>query len=248
MEALSKLGINLGYLLQQILAFAILLTMLKMWAYEPIVELLAKRRETLSKALEDARIAAEARANAEAEAQRILAEARAKAEEIIREARAKAEEQAKMIIEAAKKEAEKIRQEELAKIEAERNRILAELRDQIAAMAIAAARKIIQDALDEQRQHQLLKEFFAGVKDKQIVVLEDVPATSVDRIEVITAVPLTEEEKAEWISFFKEKVGDVPVEFKVDPSIVGGVVVRIGDRVIDASVRRQLAELQAQLL
>ncbi len=246
MEALGKLGINLGYLLQQILAFAILLTMLKMWAYEPIVELLAKRRETLSKALEDARIAAEARANAEAEAQKILAEARAKADEIVREARLKAEEQAKAIIEEAKREAEKVRQEELAKIEAERNRILAELRDQIAAMAVAAARKIVHDALDEQRQHQLLQEFFAGVKNKQIVVLDDVPAEA-DRVEVITAVPLTDEEKAEWTEFLKSKVGDVPVEFKVDPSIVGGVIVRIGDRVIDASVSRQLAELQARL-
>ena len=36
--------------------------------------------------------------------------------------------------------------------------------------------------------------------------------------------------------------------FAVDPDILGGAVVRVGDRVLDGSVRRKLAQLSRQLL
>jgi F0F1-type ATP synthase delta subunit len=37
------------------------------------------------------------------------------------------------------------------------------------------------------------------------------------------------------------------VSFKVDPTILGGLVVKIGDRVIDGSVAGQLSNLQRSL-
>jgi len=40
----------------------------------------------------------------------------------------------------------------------------------------------------------------------------------------------------------------VTVTFTVDPKILGGVVLRIGDRILDASVARQLRALQEQLV
>ena len=41
---------------------------------------------------------------------------------------------------------------------------------------------------------------------------------------------------------------DVVPHFLVNPSIVGGVVVRVGDTVLDGSVRRRLATLRARML
>lgn len=40
----------------------------------------------------------------------------------------------------------------------------------------------------------------------------------------------------------------VLASFEVDPEILGGVVVRLGDRVLDGSVRRKLTRLRRQLL
>ncbi len=244
---MDKLGINLGYLLVQIFNFAIMFVVLKKWLYEPVLRLLQERREMLARAVEDARVAAEARANAEQEAQKILAEARAKADEIIREARDRAEEQKRTILEEAKAEAEKIKQEALAEVEEERNRVLAELREQIAALAVAAAHKIVGASLDEQRQHELLEEFFAGVKGKKVVVLDQLEAAQADQVEVISAVPLTDDEKRLITEELKAKVGDAAITFKVDPSILGGLIIRVGDQVVDASVARQMELLRQKL-
>ena len=247
MDALVKLGINVGFLLLQIFAFALLLAILGAWVYKPLLQMIEERRKKLAQAMEDARVAAEARANAEQEAQKILAEARAKADEIIREARERAEEQRRALLEQAQAEAEKLKREALAEVEEERNRVLAELREQIAALAVAAAQKIVGASLDEQRQHELLEEFFAGVKGKQVVVLDELEATTADQVEVISAVPLTNEEKALITEQLKAKVGDAPIVFKVDPSILGGLVIRVGDQIVDASVARQMALLRQKL-
>ena len=41
---------------------------------------------------------------------------------------------------------------------------------------------------------------------------------------------------------------EVMAGFAVDPEILGGAVIRVGDRVLDGSVRRKLAQLRRQLL
>lgn len=41
---------------------------------------------------------------------------------------------------------------------------------------------------------------------------------------------------------------EVLTGFAVDPEILGGAVIRVGDRVLDGSVRRKLAQLRRQLL
>lgn len=41
---------------------------------------------------------------------------------------------------------------------------------------------------------------------------------------------------------------EVVPTFSVDPEILGGAIVRVGDRVLDGSVRRRLAQLRRQLL
>ena len=38
------------------------------------------------------------------------------------------------------------------------------------------------------------------------------------------------------------------MEYTVDPSLIGGMVIRIGDRVVDSSIKTQLYELKKQLL
>lgn len=63
--------------------------------------------------------------------------------------------------------------------------------------------------------------------------------------EVRSAVPLTDDQKARLAASIKASQGlDVDIVVIVDPSVLGGVVTQIGDKVIDGSVRHRLAQLK----
>jgi F-type H+-transporting ATPase subunit b len=243
---LEKLGINLGYLLVQIFNFLIMFVVLKEWIYKPILGLLERRRQTIAQGLEDARIASEARAEAERDAEKILAEARSEAGRIVREATERAEGAAKDVKTAAEADAIKAREQALLEVRGERDRILSDLRGQVAALAIAAAQKLVGEALDEKRQRILLEQFFSGVKSGKMVVLQEASFKGTSA-EVTSALPLTEKEQETVKKDVLAKVGAKAVSFRVDPSILGGLVVKVGDKVLDGSVAGKLENLRQSM-
>lgn len=243
---MEKLGINLGYFLVQTFNFLILLVVLRVWVYKPLVGMLEKRRQSIAQGLEDARVAAEARANAEKEAEKIIADANRQSGQIVAEAKDRAEVAARDVRASAEAEAGKSREKALAEVEEERNRILGDLRGQIAGISIAAAQKLVGEALDEKRQHALLAEFFSGVKAGQVVVLEGSTFKGASA-EVTSALPLTSDEQGTVKKEILSKTGADAVTFRVDPSILGGLVVRVGDKVLDGSVAGKLEGLRASL-
>lgn len=66
--------------------------------------------------------------------------------------------------------------------------------------------------------------------------------------EVTTAVPVDEAEAARIAGQLSAMTGrNVLVQTRVDPEILGGVIARIGDRVLDGSVRTRLVQLRREL-
>ena len=67
---------------------------------------------------------------------------------------------------------------------------------------------------------------------------------------VTSAVPLIEEQKAQVTERLLTTTRYVEFEmnYEVDPSLIGGMIIRIGDRVVDSSIKTQLYELKRQLL
>jgi len=243
---LDQLGLNLGYLLLQIFNFLILFVILRAWVYKPILGLLDKRRQNIAQGLEDARVAAEARASAEKEAAKIIADAQAEASKVVREANERAQDVAKEVKAEAEAEAAKAQEDALAEAEAERNRILGDLRGQVAALSISATQKLVGEALDEQRQRALLDEFFSGVKSGKVVVLEDTNFKG-EAAEVTSALPLTDQEQETVKAEVLAKVGAQAVTFRVDPTIMGGLIIKVGDKVMDGSVAGKLEGLRQNL-
>lgn len=244
---MEALGLNLGYLLVQIFNFLIIFIVLRAWVYYPVLGLLERRRTTIAEGLEDARVAAEARENAEEEARKILADAQAEANEKVREASERAQAAAQEIRREAEAEVARAREDAIKDAEQDRDRILAEVRGQVAALAIAAAQKLVGEALDEKRQHQLIQEFFSGVKGGRVQVLEGETIRG-QAAEVTSAVPLTDQEKEKVKEDVLSRLGSqATVTFRVDPSIMGGLVVRVGDKVLDGSVAGRLDEMRQRL-
>jgi F-type H+-transporting ATPase subunit b len=227
------LGINLGYILMQILLFVILLAVLTNYLYEPVINALEERKAKIAKGLEDARQAAIARDNADAEAKKILDAARNEAAKVRQDAAIQAEETAKGIVAQANEEARGIVASAREDGEAERNRVLSELRGQVAAISIAAANKLVGEALDEKRQHELIADFFSKVPSGMTGASAD----------VTSALPLTDAEQAKVKSALKAD----NVNFRVNPAILGGLVVRVGDQVVDDSVASRMNAMRSSL-
>jgi len=144
--------------------------------------------------------------------------------------------------------------EKLDQIGQEREKVLAEaelvllkgVRDKVAVLAIAATQKLLGASLDESRQRALIDEFFSSVKDGKVVVLEGEDVQGKSAV-VTSALPL--EEKEEEIikkDILKRTAKDTEVVFEVNPDILGGLSIRIGDKVFDHSVSSQLAGLRSR--
>ena len=115
-------------------------------------------------------------------------------------------------------------------------------------MAIAAAQKLIGEALDEQRQRELINNFFSGVRNGKVEVLQDISTLPGATAEVVSALPLTEaEEDMVRRDMVARMGGSATLSFRVDPTILGGLKIRIGDRVLDGSVAGQLGSLRESL-
>ncbi len=66
--------------------------------------------------------------------------------------------------------------------------------------------------------------------------------------EVRSAVPLTSEQREELAKALSQATGKrVEVKVLVDPSVIGGVVAKVGETIIDGSIRRRLEQLREQV-
>ncbi|MBV9100043.1 MAG: F0F1 ATP synthase subunit delta [Candidatus Dormibacteraeota bacterium] len=120
---------------------------------------------------------------------------------------------------------------------AERTRLGLQLLDGVAEPARNLARLLI-----ERRRSALLREIlthYDSLADQEAGVV---------RAEVTAAVPVDRKLEHAITEALASRLGrSVETTVRSDPAIVGGLVIRIGDRVIDDSVRTHLQQLQAAL-
>ena len=65
--------------------------------------------------------------------------------------------------------------------------------------------------------------------------------------QITSAVPLTKELEADIHNKIKESVGkEISMNNVIDPSIIGGFIIRIGDKLYDSSVSSRLKSLLSQ--
>lgn len=66
-----------------------------------------------------------------------------------------------------------------------------------------------------------------------------------ERAEVVSAQPLSENQVQALNDALKKAIGSaVDVETRVDPGILGGLIVRVGSRMIDSSLKTKLSQLR----
>lgn len=251
---MGALGVNGPFLISQVVNFLILFAVLYFLLWKRILRMLDQRKQRIAQGLADAEQARKERERAEAEYQQRIEQAKREREEILAGAAKEGELAREQVLAEARAEAEHIIAEARAELERDRQEMLADLRGQVATLAIAVSNKIIGEALDEQRQRRLIDEFFSGVRAGRVVVLDEeeiawAKRSGAMKAQVTSALPLTEEEQRIVAESLAVQLGEPPpeLEFSVDPGILGGLVLKVGDRLIDGSVAGRLASLQERL-
>jgi len=139
--------------------FFILLALLYKFAYNPINAMLEQRSTTIESSLKHAEEVKLEVEEMRKETQQNLAESRKEAQEIVARATKSAEDAKNEIIAKAKEESVKIKAKATAEINAATEQAKVELKDTAATLAIMAAEKILERAINEDDHKKMVKEF-----------------------------------------------------------------------------------------
>ncbi|MEN9336869.1 MAG: hypothetical protein RLZZ500_1856 [Bacteroidota bacterium] len=151
-----------GLFFWQVLIFVGLILLLKKFAWKPILDAVNEREEGIKNALQSAEQARKDMENLKSDNEKLLADARAERDTLLKEAR---EIKEKMINEAkadAQAQGEKMIEQAKAAIEGEKNAAMAELKNQVSALSLEIAEKLLKDELSNKEAQTKLVEKMLG--------------------------------------------------------------------------------------
>lgn len=155
------LSINFFWVIVAALNFIVFLALIWRFGFDPIANILAQRKGRIDQGLADAEQARKDRDAGAAERDQAMVQARREANALVAAAQKSAQELRDADIAATREELERLRQKAAADIVAERDRALADLRAQVADLALAAAGKVVGETMTDARQRRLVEEFLA---------------------------------------------------------------------------------------
>jgi F-type H+-transporting ATPase subunit b len=160
-ESEALFQINLFQVIIAAVNALVFLALIWTFAFKPVAAMLSTRRERIEQGLKDAEQARKDRESAEQERLAALTEARRESNEILARAQKVAQETRDADIAATREELDRMRTRAAADIEAEKQRALADLRAEVADLALAAAGKVVGETMTDARQRRLVEEFLA---------------------------------------------------------------------------------------
>jgi F-type H+-transporting ATPase subunit b len=163
MEFFTQFGVDWFKLIAQIINFLVVLYLVNRFGFKPLLRLMDERAARIKKGLEDAEAAERDRELARAERAAALDEARKEAQAMVARATKMAEDSRIEILTAARADAEQVTERARQEINAEKERAIAELRGQVADLALEAAGKLIRQQMDAKTQRRLVEEFLSEV-------------------------------------------------------------------------------------
>jgi F-type H+-transporting ATPase subunit b len=161
------LSINLFWIIVVSLNFIFFLALIWLMAFKPIANILATRQARIEQGLADADQARKERDNAAADRAQVIADARRESQALIAAAQKSSQELRTADIAATREELARLHEKATADITAERDRALADLRAQVADLALTAAGKLVGEEMNDARQRRLVEEYLAQGRTAQ---------------------------------------------------------------------------------
>ena len=155
-------------MLWEVINFLVLLWLLKRFLYQPLTDMLDKRKNRIEGDLEEARQKKKEAEELKRKYENELKNAREKAQEIVEEAEERGKEKAKEIVEEAKDDAERIKERNMEEIAQAKEDALDELRSEVASISLMAASKFLKEKLDEKEHKELINNYIENLDKKKL--------------------------------------------------------------------------------
>ena len=164
----SILTPDLGLLFWMLLAFLVVFGVLAKFGFPAIINMVDERNKYIDESLRKAHEAQERLANIEKEGESILQEAREKQALILKEAAAIRDAMVEKAQEKARAEGARLMDEAKAAIEQEKKAAIADIRQQVAALSVDIAEKVLKQNLkDDKSQMDLIDRMLDEVSAKK---------------------------------------------------------------------------------
>ncbi|MDQ0269257.1 F0F1 ATP synthase subunit B [Cytobacillus purgationiresistens] len=160
-------GFNGGDILFQLAMFIILLTLIKKFAWGPLMGIMTQREEHIANeitAAEDSRV--EAKKLLE-EQKALLKDARTEAQAMIESAKKQGEIQRDEIIAASRAESDRMKESAKLEIEQQKEQAVTAIREQVASLSVLVASKVIEKELSSADQEKLINEYIQEAGEKR---------------------------------------------------------------------------------
>lgn len=156
---------DLGLLIWMLLSFGVVLYVLARFAWKPILKAIKDRERSISKSLLAAQRAKEEMAKIEFGNEKITALAKLERDNLLKEAKELKEKILEDAKEDAKAEAKKIIDHAIQSVQKEKNEAINEIKNQIAALSVDIAEKILKQKLgDDKKQKELLEKLVDNIE------------------------------------------------------------------------------------
>lgn len=159
-------GVEWGTVIVTVITFAILLALLKKFAWGPLKEVMDKRERDINRDIDEAE---EAKLNAqklEEENKKTLKQTQDEVQRILEDARVQARKQYEEIIHEANIRANGMIETAQSEINSEKERALADINNQVSELSVLIASKVLQKEISEQDQKELVDKYLKEAGDK----------------------------------------------------------------------------------
>jgi F-type H+-transporting ATPase subunit b len=153
------MSINFFWIIVAALNFILFLALISVFGFRPIASILSQRKARIEQGLADAEAARTEREAAQADRDVAMASARGEANAMIAAAQKAAQDLRESDIAATRAELDRMRERAAADIAAERDRAMADLRAQVADLALAAAGHVVSETMTDARQRRMVEDF-----------------------------------------------------------------------------------------
>ncbi|HNR97614.1 MAG TPA: F0F1 ATP synthase subunit delta [Anaerolineae bacterium] len=248
------LSLDLATILFQMANFVVLAYVLNRWALQPILRQSAQRAEERVKLMRDLATERHRLAEARAELDRKSAALDEEADRILAEARRKAQQEQQQLLSEARAEAEELAKEAQTGARQLRRQSLERLRGEVVDTILEISSNTLARVAPPEVHDRLVQRLAERIREMGRTDMSRVEAIrrSIGRQETIASIEsareLTAEQQAQ-LARLLTAVADhrVNIELSVEPGLVAGISVRLGDTVMDSSIAGQLQELRADV-